>query len=476
MKKPSLLLSIIPILVLTLALVAGVIVFGEDVTSGASQAALLFSAVVTSLISIFVLKIPWAKIEKSIADSLSQTTSALIVLLTIGSLTSTWMLSGVVPTLVYYGLKLIGPKIFLVSSFFLCGLISMLLGSSWTTIGTIGVAMFYAGHIIGLPDGWLAGAIISGAYMGDKISPLSDTTNLAASSAGVDLYKHVRYMTQTLIPAMAICAIIYTIAGYSLPVSTELSVHEQMEALKANFNISPWLLLIPCVTVILIVKKMSPFLTLFISALIGGITVFIAQPQMVTWVTDTEGFKGGIEAFFRMLAFSTDVHTGDGFIDGLASTGGMQGMVNTVWLIICVSVFGGAIQAGGMMQVITGKLVALAKNAFSLVASTTLTSICCNLFLGDQYMSIVMPGNLFRDAYRERGYAPELLSRALEDSATVTSVLIPWNSCAVVQSCVLGVATLTYLPFTFFCLITPLVGIVMALLNIKIHRLEPEVH
>ena len=476
MKKPSFALSLVPVVVLIIILVIGVYVFGEDVTSGPSQIALVSAAVVTCLIGVYILKIPWAKFEESIGENLNKTGSAIYILLLIGSLTSTWMLSGIVPTMIYYGLMVIHPKVFLLVTFLLCAIVSLLAGSSWTTVGTIGVAMLSAGTIIGLPVGWLAGAIISGAYLGDKVSPLSDTTNLSASVAGVNLYKHVKYMTITTIPALAICVIVYTIIGFVIPVSSSVEIGTQMTALKGTFNISIWLLLIPCATIFMIIKKVPPFMTLFISALIGALVAFWAQPHIISKIApdSASSFHLFSVSVLKMLSSPVSIETGDALMNSLTSTGGMEGMVNTVWIIICVISFGGALNASGMIRVITEKMIRFMKSTTSLVASTVCTCIFCNIILADQYMAILLPGKMFADTYRKKGYAPELLSRTLEDSATVSSVLVPWNTCAVAQASVLGVATMTYFPYAIFCFITPVIAIIIAALNYKINRIPAE--
>lgn len=472
MKKPTLFLSLIPIIVLVTVLAVGVQIFGEDVTSGPSQIALLLAATTTCLIGVYKLKIPWEKFEESMGENLSKTSSSIYILLMIGALTSTWMLSGVVPTMIYYGLKIIHPSVFMVVTFLLCAIVSLLVGSSWTTVGTIGIAMLSAGQIIGLPIGWLAGAIISGAYLGDKISPLSDTTNLSASIAGVPLYVHVKYMLITTIPALIICLIVYGIAGLMIPVSSNVVIDSQITALEGTFNISLWLLLIPCATIFMIIKKVSPFLTLFLSAFVGGIVAFWAQPQIIEQIsTASTGVGSFFFTFLKMMSSEINIETGDALINNLASTNGMAGMVNTVWIILCVVALGGALNASGMIQLITEKMIRFMKNAASLVASTVVTCIFCNIVLADQYMSILLPGKMFAETYRKKGYAPELLSRTLEDAGTVSSVMVPWNTCAVVQAGVLGVATMTYFPYAIFCFITPIIAIVIAAMGYKIHRI-----
>ncbi|MDD2594720.1 MAG: Na+/H+ antiporter NhaC family protein [Bacteroidales bacterium] len=475
MKKPGLLLSLVPVIVLIFVLTVGVRIFGEDVTSGPSQIALILAAITTCIIGVYKLKIPWEVFEESIGENMKKTSSAIYILLMIGALTSTWMLSGVVPTMIYYGLKLINPSVFVVVSFLLCAIVSVLAGSSWTTVGTIGVAMLSAGQIIGIPVGWLAGSIISGAYLGDKISPLSDTTNLSASIAGVDLYKHVKYMMITTIPALVICLIVYTIVGFVIPVSSTFEIGAQMEALKGSFNISLWLMLIPCATIFMIIKKIPPFLTLFISAFLGAVVAFWAQPHIIEQITDTSSeFTAFCITILKMMSSEIDIETGNTLINTLTSTKGMFGMVNTVWIIICVISLGGSLSACGMIQTITEKMLRFMKNTASIVASTVFTCIFCNIILADQYMAILLPGKMFSEAYRKKGYAPELLSRTLEDSATVSSVLIPWNTCAVAQAGVLGVATMTYFPFAIFCFVTPIIAIIIAAVGYKIHRIPIE--
>ena len=386
------------------------------------------------------------------------------------------MLSGIVPTMIWYGLKLIHPRIFIVLSFLLCAVVSLLAGSSWTTVGTIGVALFGAGSFIGIPSGWLAGAIISGAYLGDKVSPLSDTTNLSASIAGVNLYTHVRYTLLTTLPALVICLLVYGIVGFVVPVSSAVEIDQQLVALQQTFHISPWFLLVPVLTIVMIFKKVPALVTLFVSALAGGILAFFAQPQIIDQVVDPA--VGGFSRFFgsimKMMSSPVTIDAGDPLISRLASTSGMSGMVNTVWIIIAVMLFGGCLSACGMVETITRAIIARVRRTGGLVTATILSCIFCNLTLSDQFMAILLPGNMFRDVYKRFGLAPEVLSRTLEDSGTVSSVLIPWNTCAVVQSSVLGVATMAYFPFAIFCFITPLIAIAYAVFNIKIHKLPQD--
>lgn len=470
MKKPGLLLSLTPVIVLMAIIFTGVKMFGEDVTSGPSQIALIFSSVLASTIAIAYLKVPWEKIESGMMDNLTKTGPAIFILLMIGALTSSWMLSGVVPAMIYYGLKLITPSVFLLVAFILSAIVSFMTGSSWTTIGTIGVAMLLAGQILGFPAPWLAGSIISGAYLGDKISPLSDSTNLAASVAGVDLYVHVKYLLITAIPGFILTAIFFTIAGFTLPINNILNIENQLSIIEGTFNISPWLLLVPIFTISLIVKKVSPFITLFSSALLGAIVACIFQPQICAQIAPSNISKGLTHLYssLQMLSSSVSIETGDTMLNNLTSTSGMSGMLNTVWIILCVVTFGGAMEASGMIQTITEKMMGYIKSATGLVSSTVLTTIFFNITLSDQYMAILVPGKMFLGTYEKLGYEPRLLSRTLEDSATVTSVLVPWNTCGVVQASVLNVATLAYLPYCFFNLITPLITIGVAAIGYKI--------
>ena len=475
MKKPGLLLTISSLAILIVLLSATVIIFGEDATSGPVQIVLLLTMSVIAFISLIHLKVPWEKIEKAIGENLNQTGPTILILLAIGALTGSWMLSGIVPTMIYYGLEIISPKFFIAITFVLCCLVSTLAGSSWTTVGTIGVAMLTAGNMVGMPAGWMAGAIISGAYLGDKLSPLSDTVNLAATMAGTDLYTHVKYSLYTAIPAFIICFTVFLIVGFTVPVTSSLDMDTQMNAIRGVFNISPWLLLIPCVTFFMVVKKVPAFLTLFVSAFVAAAVAFFAQPEIISQICgETSGFKAFTISTMKIMSVPVEISTGDPLIDNLASTRGMAGMVNTVWLVICIMAVGGILSASGMLDVITQKLVSVIKGQTSLVTATIGTCIVSNMILSDQYMSILIPGKMFSGTYKKMGFAPELLSRTLGDSGTVSSVLVPWNTCAVVQSTVLGIATLEYLPYSVFCFVTPLIAIGLAAFNINIHKLEKQ--
>ena len=475
MKKPGIYLSLAPIILLIVMIILGVKVFGEDLTSGPSQISLIIASAVVIFISILYLKIPWSQIEEGINQQLHNTGGAIYILLMIGALTSTWMLSGIVPSLIYYGLKLIHPSIFLAASFLLSVVVSVLSGSSWTTCGTIGVALISAGTLLGIHPGWLAGAIISGAYFGDKRSPLSDSCNLSASMAGVDLYKHIGYLMYTNMPAFIISLAVFLIAGFVIDIN-QVDVSTILNNVTGSFNISPWYLLIPCFTIFLIYKKVPAFITLLISALMGAVLAFFAQPHIVSQIYGdvAGGFNQFLYASLKMLSTSVEVDAGNEMMTELACTDGMSGMMNTILLILCVIIFGGSIQASGMIMTITEKMIKFMNSTFSIVASTVGTGIFCNIALSDQYMAIILPSKMFGETYKKQGYAPELLSRSVEDSSTVTSVLVPWNTCAVAQSTVLGVATLTYLPYCIFNIISPIMSIFVAAIGWKIRRIATE--
>ena len=470
MKKTPAWLALIPVAVLVILIVIGSLLFGEDLTAGPSQIALLVSAVVGALIAMFRQKISWEKLEEGITDNFSKSGGVFFILLSIGAITSSWMISGVVPTLIYYGLNLINPSIFLLVIFVFTTLISLILGSSWTTIGTIGIAMLSAGEIMGFNSGWLAGAIISGAYFGDKISPLSDTTYLSSSISGVDLYKHIRYMLITNIPTLIICAIIFTVAGFMVPSSADIDVAAESAQIASTFNISLWLLLIPAATILMMYKKVPAFLTLFLSAILSSVVAIFAQPQIIAQIVPADATMAEtlVMAPLKIMSMPIEIVTDSPMLTELASTSGMSGMLNTVWLIMCVCAFGGIMEAGGYIGAITDAMTKIIRSRTTLVGSTVGTCIISNLTLSDQYMSIIIPGKMFADIYKKEGYAPELLSRSLQDSATVTSVLIPWNSCAAMQSSVLGIPTLTDLPYCFFNIISPIMTVIVAAIGYKI--------
>ncbi len=475
-KRPHPLVAMIPVLVLIGLLSIVITLFGSDSLSGGSQIALLMGVAVCVLISMTVYRMPWHIFEKQITKTIGDVSITLLILLTVGMLAGSWMISGVVPTLIYYGVQLLSPKFFLVSACVICALVSLLSGSSWTTVATIGVALLGIGQALGVSEAWTAGAIISGAYFGDKMSPLSDTTILASSSVRVDIFEHIRYMVLTTTPSIIITLIIFLFAGLGHGSDGALHVSQYTDGLSSTFNISLWTLLVPLLTGILIARKVPSLMVLFLSSIMAGITAILLQPHILCQIADDPSLSTPA-AIFKGLAMtfygSTSVQTGFDALNDLVSTGGMAGMLNTIWLILCALCFGGVMVASGMIGSITSVIVKWVRTRLSLVTSTVGTGLFLNLTTGDQFISIVLTADIFRDVYDKEGYEARLLSRTTEDAATVTSVLVPWNTCGMTQATVLGVPTLTYLPYCFFNILSPLTTIVVAAIGWKIKRRKP---
>ena len=463
-------ITFIPFLVLIVLITCCVAVFGNATLDGASQVSLLAASAVSVLIGHFSKRLEWENLEKEITDKIASCTPAIIILLLIGAIGGTWMVSGIVPTMIYYGMQIIRPEVFLVSSSVLCALVSLMIGSSWTTVATIGVALMGIGKAHGFDDGWIAGSIITGAYFGDKLSPLSDTTVLASSVSGTPLFTHIRYMLYTTVPSFAISLTIFLIAGLMMNVSGHGNVSEFMEGLQNTFVISPWLLLVPVLTGIMIARKWPSMVVLFLAILLAAVVGLLVQPELVRQISGHSGFLSSYRGMMQVCYGSTNIETGVPMLNDLVQTSGMSGMMPTIWLIICAQTFGGALTATGQLQDLMQQVLRFAKGTVSLVASTVGTSLFCNIATADQYLSIMLASSMFKDEYVKRGYEPRLLSRTCEDSATVTSVLVPWNTCGLTQSTVLGVATLTYLPYCFFNILSPVTSIVVAALGWKIKR------
>ena len=464
-KRPSAVLSLMPIVVLVAMLTATIKAFGSDSLGGASQITLLTVSALCVLIGMWRLNVPWASFEKAITKNVASVSSALIILLLIGALSGAWMVSGVVPTLVYYGVQAIHPDIFLASSCLICALVSVMTGSSWTTIATIGIALMGIGRAQGFGEGWVAGAIISGAYFGDKISPLSETTTLASASLGVPLFKHIRYMLITTVPSMLLALVLFAVGGLLFGNSGNQDIESFTRAIDARFNITPWLLAVPVLTGVLIARRTPPVITLFLSSLMAVIAGVVFQGDVLREI-DPSTFKASMISLYGSTSLTTD----NPMLTSLVATRGMGGMMDTIWLIICAMCFGGAMSAAGMVGGITRLFIHLVKGRTSLVGSTAATGLMLNLAIADQYLCILLSGNMFRDVYDREGYERRLLSRTTEDAVTVTSVLVPWNTCGMTQSTVLGVATFTYLPFCFFNIISPLMSVIVAMTGYKIYR------
>lgn len=472
-KKPTLFEAIIPLIFLIVFLALNVIIYGDSATSGANQVVLLLSGAVAAIIGIKN-KVSWEAILEGIVKAISSSLSAIIILLLIGALAGTWLLSGIVPAMIYYGLHILNPSIFLFAACIVCSIVSIATGSSWSTVATVGIALLGIGSALGISEGIIAGAIISGAYFGDKMSPLSDTTNLAPAMAGTDLFTHIRYMTLTTVPTLIITLVIFLVIGFSGNHSANAeNIESLLNAISGAFNINGWLFVVPAVVILMIVKKIPAIPALLFGTLLGALFAIIFQPQVIEQLSGiTENFsKASYVAIMNAMSGEIQVATGNEIANGLLKTRGMYGMMNTIWLITCAMIFGGAMEACGFLHRITESVIQWAHSTGSLIATTACTCIFFNITASDQYLAIVVPGRMYADTFRKRGLKPENLSRTLEDSGTVTSVLVPWNTCGATQTAVLGVATLTYLPYCFFNIISPLMTMFYGFAGIKIAKM-----
>ena len=477
-ENPSWIVSLIPFIFLIAVLVVVIKIFGADALSGGSQVALLMASGVVVAISMIFYKIPWKEFEEGIVDNIRAVGSAILILLLIGAVAGSWMVSGVVPTMIYYGMKVIFPSVFLLATSAICALISIMTGSSWTTIATVGVALVGIGTAQGYEPGWIAGAIISGAYFGDKVSPLSDTTVLASSSAGTPLFTHIRFMMITTVPSFVIAMIVFLVVSLTHEVPSSVMTADFSNDLVNTYNISPWLLLVPVLTGVLIARKVPAILTLFVASVLAGVFALIFQPHILGAIametlpdramqlSFLDGFKGLFISFYG----STAIETGNTALNELVVTRGMSGMMNTIFLIISAVTFGGTLVGSGMLQSLTEMLTRYIRRRVTMVSATVGTGVFANMITGDQYLSIILTSSLYKKLYKDRGYEPQLLSRSVEDSATVVSVLIPWNSCGMTQSTVLKISTMEYLPYCIFNILSPMMSIFIAAIGYKIAK------
>lgn len=451
--------------------------FGSEALSGAAQLALLVASAVSVAIGLLVHSMTWDDFEKAVENHISSISSVLLVLLLIGAVGGAWMVSGVVPTLIYYGMQIISPAWFLPSACLLCAVVSVMTGSSWTTIATIGIALMGIGKALGFDEGWIAGAIISGAYFGDKVSPLSDTTVLASGMVGVNIFTHIRYLLYTTLPAFTIAVLVFAIYGFAASGSLQMGAMSGFsDGLDKVFNLSLWLLLVPVITAWLIAKRMPAAVVLTISTIMGVVAAVIAQSHLVDAIAPQPGDEviSRFRGVMQMVYGSTRIETGVDDLDTLVATRGMGGMMSTVWLIFCSMTFGASMRASRMLDSISLVALKLCRGLFSTVASTTGMGLFMNIVCADQYLSITLTASMFGDVYKKMGLEPKLLSRTTEDAVTVTSVLIPWNSCGQTQSMVLGVPALTYLPYCFFNYLSPIVTLVVAAIGYRIKRTVTE--
>ena len=453
--KPNLFFSLLPLGVLIALLAFNVTVFGDNSLSFSNQVVLLIAAGVSGLIG-KMQKVTFADLMDGANENIKQAVPALLILLLIGSLAASWLLSGIVPAMIYYGLKLLSPDWFLVSACIICALVSIATGSSWGTIATVGIALLGIGKTMDFSEGLVAGAIISGAYFGDKMSPLSDTTNLAPAVSGTDLISHIKYMTITTVPSIVITLIIFTFIGFFHNGSGSLIEIEAVNNEILNlFSINPALFLVPIAVIVLIVKRIPAAPALGIGTLLGLVFAFLFQMPLIESLAEEFTLRGIYSLVLTTLGEGLVIHSDNAFLSDLLSSSGMKGMLDTIWLIICAMIFGGVMDKSGCLATISRSLLKLTVGKTSLVGTTALSSIFMNLTASDQYLAIVVPGKMYQEAYIDYNLHPVNLSRTLEDAGTVTSVLIPWNTCGAAQASVLGVATGMYWPYCFFCLISP---------------------
>lgn len=467
--------ALAPIMFLIALLGINVLFFGDNTLGGANQVALLLSGGIAALIAIWHGH-RWQKLFDGAVNSIASALPALLILLMIGALAGTWLLSGVVPAMVYYGLEVLNPTVFLFATAVVCAIVSLATGSSWSTVATVGIALLGIGKALGLHEGMVAGAIISGAYFGDKMSPLSDTTNLAPAMAGTDLVTHIRHMMWTTFPSFSIALLLFLGIGiFQGSTDSPVEVAGLQAAIASKFTITPWLFVVPVAVIGMIMKRIPAVPALFVGSLLGGLFAVLFQSHLlpdVAGLVDGGFWKSAYMAVINAMTTDIAIETSDASVNELLQTGGMFGMMNTIWLIICAMTFGGIMEAAGMLQRITASILSVAKSTGALVASTAGTCMLFNVTASDQYLAIVVPGRMFANEYRERGLAPENLSRVLEDSATVTSALVPWNTCGAYHAGVLGVATGTYLPFAFFNIISPLMTVLFGFMGWKITPLK----
>ena len=473
MKNLSLIQSLIPIVFLIVLLTYNVYVFGDDCLEGSNQFILLIGASVAVFIG-FINKINFQLIIKKIGKNLYSVTGAILILLFVGALTGTWLISGIIPAMIYYGLLIINPSIFLPACVILCAVVSLATGSSWSTSATIGVALIGIGKALGLPAGIVAGAAISGAYFGDKLSPLSDTTNLAPAVSGAKLFQHIKYMTYTTVPSILITIIILLIIGFSQDLNGNTETISLLSSIEEKFNVSPLVFIAPAIVIYMIIRKAPPLIALFAGTLLGGLFSLMFQSKIIIELSGVNQltFYSAYQTIINAVTIETQIVTSNELLNDLFYSGGMKGMMNTIWLIICAMVFGGAMDAIGALKTISERFLAWANSTFKLFASTLASCLTVNLTASDQYLSIVIPGKMFAKAYKKRKLAPENLSRTLEDSGTVTSVLIPWNTCGAYQSGVLGVSVADYFIYSIFNWISPFMTLFYAAFKIKIKMIS----
>lgn len=467
------LVALCPLLLVLLLLGINVALYGDAGIEGPNQFALLLGGCLAALIGLRRGR-HWQDLQDGMLKVVGVAVVPMLMLLLIGALSSTWTTAGIVPTLIYYGLQLADPAWFYAGVAVVCAIVSTAIGSSWTTAATLGIAMMATGAGLGMSETMTAGAVISGAYFGDKLSPLSDTTNLAAGVCGVELFNHVRYLALTTLPSFAIALIIFLVIG--MQHSSEgvlLQADAMLNALTESMVISGWLLLAPLLIVVLIIRRVPALPVMFIATLLGSLLSALVQPDIVAHIGGSQDLQGLYRGLLQTIVGDSQIETGHAFSNTLLSSSGMAGMLNTIWLILCAVVFGGLMESSGLLGDITSALQRIARNRTALVTTTAGSCGILNLTAAEQYLTLLISGRMYGDIYRQHGLSPRNLSRTLEDAGTATSVLIPWNTCGAFHATALGVATLSYLPFCFFNLISPFMSILYMRFNIAIEELPP---
>lgn len=465
--------ALIPVVVLIALLAYNVYVYGGDSLNGSNQFILLIGAAVAAIVGAFN-KVSFEFMMDEVAQNIKSIAGAVLILLMVGALAGTWLISGIIPTMIYYGLEVLNPTIFLPACVVICAIISVATGSSWTTSATVGIALIGIAGALGISLPMTAGAIISGAYFGDKMSPLSDTTNLAPAIAGAGLFDHIRYMMITTFPTMTITLIVFIIFGLNLDVTGQADSEGILNSIENTFTISPWLFVVPALVIFMIVKKTPPLIALLVGTLLGAVAALFFQPEIVAMIGGGENltFRSAYMGIMDSMTVETVIPTTNETLKDLFSSGGMAGMLGTIWLIICAMTFGGVMDAIGALARISKGLLKMFHTTFGLFASTVFSCLAINVTAADQYLAIVVPGKMFKKAFDDKNLAPVNLSRTLEDSGTVTSALVPWNTCGAYQSGVLGVSTFDYAIYAVFNYVSPFMTLLVAAVGLKIKTLS----
>ncbi len=471
-KELSIWEALFPVVALVGMLAFNVYVFGDDALSGSNQFILLLGGAVAAIVG-FRNKVSFSRMMEEVAENVKSTSNAILILLMVGALAGTWLISGIIPAMIYYGLQILNPTIFLAACLIICAVISIATGSSWTTAATVGIALIGIGDALGISLGMTAGAVLSGAYFGDKMSPMSDTTNLAPAMAGTDLFTHIRYMAYTTVPTFTITLIVFIIIGLSIDTSGQADTSAMLADIDKAFDISPWLFIVPAIVIIMIIKKAPPLIALLAGTILAAVFALIFQPHVVGQVAGVDDltFNSAYKGIMKSITVKTSVATDNATLQDLFTAGGMAKMMNTIWLILCAMVFGGVMDAIGALAKISRFMLNLFDSVFGLFASTVATCIGLNVTASDQYLALVVPGKMYAKAYKDKGLAPENLSRTLEDSGTVTSVLVPWNTCGAYHSGVLGVSVGEYFVYAIFNWLSPFMTLFFAAFRIKIRQL-----